>query len=69
MNLNNVTPSKISVNGGRITINGVGLPETWPNSYYNEMSLSTNGKNIVLNIVSISTSSIVFQISNGLNAQ
>ncbi len=26
MNLNNATPSQLSVNGGRVTINGVGLP-------------------------------------------
>ncbi len=60
MNLNNATPSQLSVNGGRVTINGVGFPQKWPNNYYNQMSLSTNGKNVALNIVSIFTSSIVF---------
>lgn len=69
LNINSVSPGQLSVNGGRVTISGSGFPETWPNKYYNKMSLVTGGNNVALSIIEMTTSKIVFDIQRGFNSR
>jgi hypothetical protein len=65
--LGSPTSAYISVNGGVVSYSGTGLPSTWPNSYYNTISLSSNGKYLPLNVISSSTTSLVISIPPGAN--
>jgi hypothetical protein len=67
INIDNVSSNSLSINGAIVTINGVGFPETWPNTYYNKLSLTFGTKSLPLQIVSMSSSRIVFVMPPGFN--
>jgi hypothetical protein len=51
--------STISINGGKINFAGNGLPAVWPNQHYRSLTLTSNGKNLPLKIISTSTTSLI----------
>lgn len=50
-----ISPSSVSVFGGKISITGSGFPITWPNKHFNALSLVSDGMNMILDIESTSS--------------
>lgn len=55
------SPASLSTQGGKFTITGTGLPETWPNPYW-ILTYSKNKLSAQYEVLSTSATSIVFNI-------
>lgn len=69
MNIAGLSTNSLSVNGGQIKIKGTGFPSTWPNTYYNRISLMTGTKNLPLKITSMTPSEIVLNVPAGVSGK
>lgn len=61
-NINTPNPSSFSVFGAKLRITGSGFPSTWPNKYYNKISLITGTNSLPLDIESMNPTEIVLNL-------
>jgi len=57
-----VVPTSLSIHGGQVTIQGNGLPSTWPSTHYNDFLLTANSKSFTLDVVSSSATELVINL-------